>query len=175
MRAALTHDDVEALEGHRSPTEHRLLGERLMTWADQVHPDDEPSTAELLAAAGWHLDLAGDTDGAIALFRRSQAAAGSTVPDVRTSVLAVLLAAGRDDEARVVADELRRSGPGVGDCATVAGVFELAGDLPQAHRWTAIGLNRAGLLADHELAERELAALTSIRSRVRLALGMPLD
>ena len=175
MRAPLTHEDVEELEGHRSPDEHRVLAEKLLAWAEEVHPDDEPTTAELLSAAGWQHDLAGDTDGALAVFRRALAADGVTYPDVRVPMVAVLLAAGRTEEAAGAADELRRSSPGVGDCAMAAEVYELAGDLPQAHRWTAIGMTRAALLADDELDEQELARLTSARSRVRLALGMPTD
>ncbi|SDP12206.1 hypothetical protein SAMN05660199_03209 [Klenkia soli] len=176
MREPLTYDDLEATEGHRSPDAHRTLAESLLEWASVVHPDDEPSTAELLAEAGWHLDLAGDTDAAIAVFRRAAEAEGRpAVPDTRCSIAAVLLASGRPDEARAVADELRRTRPGVTDCTAMAEVFETADDLVQAARWTAIGLARVELATDDELDTGEVEQLLHTRSRIRTAQGLPPD
>lgn len=174
MRGPLTHDDVEAVEGHRSPTAHRALADTVLGWADDPHPEDEVSVAELLAEAGWHLDLAGDTDAALAVFDRSLAA-GSTRPDVRCSVVAVLLACDRTAEAREVADALRRARPAVPDCAAMAEVWELAGELEQAARWTAIGLARLELSTDEDLDAGEAELLLTTRARVRAAQGLPPD
>lgn len=175
VRRPLTFDDLADTGGHRSPGAHRTLAETLLDWATEVHPDDEPSTAELLAEAGWQLDLAGDTDAALEVFRRAVDADGTTVPDVRCSMTAVLLAAGRADEARTVADEVRRSGPDVTTCSSMAEVYEVADDLTQAARWTAIGLTRLELTADHELDAGEAEQLLVTRARVRAAQGLPPD
>ncbi len=176
VREPLTYDDLEATEGHRSPAGHRTLADSLLDWATVVHPDDEPSTAELLAEAGWHLDLAGDTDAAIAVFRRAVEAQGRrAVPDPRCSIVAVLLASDRQDEARAAAEEFRRTRPDVTDCTAMAEVFETAGDLTQAARWTAIGLARLELSTDDELDAGEAEQLLVTRARIRTAQGLPPD
>ena len=176
MREPVTYDDLEATEGHRSPAAHRELAELIQDWAAVVHPDDQPSTTELLAEAGWRLDLAGDTAAAISLFRRAVEVEGRrAVPDTRCSIVAVLLASDRPDEARTVADELRRTRPGVADCVAMAEVFEMADDLTQAARWTAIGLARLDLSTDDELDAGEAEQLLITRTRIRTAQGLPPD
>ncbi|SCX56558.1 hypothetical protein SAMN03159343_3446 [Klenkia marina] len=175
MRPPLTEDDLDATEGHRTPAAHRELAQTLLGWAEEVHPDDEVSTAALLAQAGWQLDLAGDTDGALDVFRRSQGARGTVEPDVRCSMAAVLLASGRTEEARAVAEKFRRSRPAPAECAAMAEVFETAGDLDQAARWTAIGLTRLELTVDDELDNWEAEYLLRARARIRAAQGLPLD
>ncbi len=176
VRAPLTYDDLEGTEGHRSPAAHRDLAETILQWAAEVHPDDEPSPAELLAEAGWHLDLSGDTDGAIAVFRRAVETGGRPpVPDTRCSIVAVLLASDRRDEARTVADEFRRTRPGVTDCTAMAEVFEMADDLSQAARWTAIGLAHLELATDDELDDHQAEQLLVTRARIRAAQGLPPD
>lgn len=175
MRPPLTVDDLEATEGHRSPEAHRELADTLLGWAREVHPDDEVSSAEVLAQAGWQLDLAGDTDAALDVFRRALTAEGRVEPDVRCSMVAVLLASDRPDEARAVAEEFRRTRPGPAECAAMAEVFEVAGDLDQAARWTAIGLTRLELTVDDELDDWEAEYLLRTRARVRAAQGLPLD
>lgn len=175
MRPPLTEDDLEATEGHRTPEAHRELAETVLGWAEETHPDDEVSPAEILANAGWHLDLAGDTDAALEVFRRSLAAEGRVEPDVRCSMAAVLLASGRAEEARAVAEEFRRSRPGPAECTAMAEVFETADDLEQAARWTAIGLTRLELTVDDELDDWEAEYLLRARARIRAAQGLPLD
>jgi hypothetical protein len=175
VRAPLTEDDLEAIEGHHSPEAHRELAETVLGWAAEQHPDDEVSPAELLAQAGWHLDLAGDTEAALDAFRRSLAADGKVEPDVRTSMVAVLLASARVDEARAVAEEFRRSRPGPAECTAMAEVYETADDLDQAARWTAIGLNRLEMTVDDELDDWESEYLLRTRARIRAAQGLPLD
>ena len=80
------------------------------------------------------------------------------------------------DEAREVADDLRRSDPRIVDIAHMAEVFELHGDLKQAHRWVAMGVTRLDLAAGSELPEDyEVEVLLNARRRVRQALGFPPD
>ena len=90
-----------------------------------------------------------------------------------SSITAVLLASDRRDEAQAVADELRRTRPDVSDCLAMAEVFETAGDLAQASRWTAIGLARIELSTDDELDAGEAEQLLVTRSRIRTAQGLP--
>jgi hypothetical protein len=58
----------------------------------------------------------------------------------------------------------------------MAEVFELVGDLQQAHRWVAMGISRLDLVADtDEVEELEVELLFNTRRRVREALGFPPD
>ncbi|MCO7218516.1 hypothetical protein [Klenkia sp. PcliD-1-E] len=172
MRAPLTYEDLVAVGGHRDQAGHRQVADTVLEWATEVHPEDEPTTAELLAEAGWQLDLAGDTDAALEVLRRSRLA-GPTTPDVRCSIVAVLLADDRVEEARAEADNIRRSRPAVVDCDAMAQVWETAGDLEQALRWTSIGLNRIDLDADDEIDVEASTDLLQTRARVRTAMGLP--
>jgi hypothetical protein len=112
VRSGLDYDDIEGLEGAaRTPKAHRRAAATLPAWAEEVHPDDGVSPAELLSAAGWRLEQAGDTQAALDVHRRTVAAPGPTILDARCALAAALLTAGHEDEARQVADELRRSRP----------------------------------------------------------------
>jgi tetratricopeptide (TPR) repeat protein len=177
VRTWLSYDDVEGLEAAaRTPAAHRQAAAELTAWADEQHPDDEVSPADLLSAAAWHLQQAGDTEPALELYRRAVAAEGTTTPDARCLLSAALLEAGRLNEARQVADGLRRSGPRIVDVASMAEVFELHGDLKEAHRWVAMGVTRLELASESELPEEyEVDELLSVRRRVRQALGFPPD
>jgi len=172
VRDPLTYDDLIELAAHRDQAGHREAADTVLQWAAEVHPHDEPTTAELLAEAGWQLDLAGDTDAALDVLRRSQLA-GPTTPDVRCSIVAVLLAADRVQEARDEADDIRRSRPAVVDCDAMAQVWETAGDLDQALRWSSIGLNRIDLDADDEIDVEASTQLLQTRARIRTAMGLP--
>ena len=177
MRSRLTYDDIERLEaGARGAKAHRRAAGTLATWADERHPDDEVSPADLLSAAAWHLEQAGDTDTALDLYRRAVAADGTTTPGAPCLLAAALFTASRPEEARQVADDLRRSGPRLVDIAGMAEVFEMTGDLQQAHRWAAMGLTRLDMAAGTELPQDyEVEELLNVRRRVREALGFPPD
>ena len=177
VRTWLTADDIERLEAvARTPAAHRQAAAELTAWAAEEHPDDEVSPADLVSAAAWHLEQAGDTEPALTMYRRAVAAEGTTTPDARCLLHAALITAGQLDEAREVADDLRRSGPRIVDIAHMAEVFELHGDLKQAHRWVAMGVTRLDLAAGSELPEDyEVEVLLNARRRVRQALGFPPD
>ncbi|MGY1601616.1 tetratricopeptide repeat protein [Geodermatophilus sp. SYSU D00815] len=180
MRAPLTPDDLERLEvAATTPAAHREAAQTLVGWAEHPHQDDgEVGPAALLSAAAWHLDRAGDAAGALALHRRAAAAAGHVPPDTRVYLHAALLRAGETEEARHLADQLRRERPEDPDVYTfMVENFEQAGDLRQAHRWAELGAGllesaaAEGLLAD----ERSTELLLRSRRRVREALGFPPD
>ncbi len=177
VRHPLTEDDVERLENSaRTPKAHRQAAATLTRWAEERHPDDEASPADLLAAAGWHLAQAGDTEESLALHRRAVTAEGTTTPSARALLHAALLDAGQHEEARQVATDLRRSGPRLVDITHMAETFELHGDLVQAHRWVEMGVSRLELAVDEdEPAEHDVEGLLSTRRRIRRDLGFPPD
>ena len=177
MRNWLDFDDIEQLEASaRTPKAHRQAAATLVEWAREPNRDDEVTPADLLSAAGWHLDQAGDTEAALAHHRQAVAAEGTTTPDARCLLHAALLVAGRTDEAGQVADDLRRSRPRIIDIAAMAETFELVGDLEHAHRWAAMGVNRLELNAAADtLDDYETLALLNVRRRIRQALGFPPD
>jgi hypothetical protein len=175
VRDRLTEDDVEALEASsRSAKAHRAAATRLLGWAVEENPDDDVSPAQLVSAAAWHLDQAGDTDAALDLHRRAVASEGQCTPDARCELHAALLAAGLEREAAHVADDVRRSRPRLVDIASMASTFEMAGDLTQAHRWAEMGVSR--LDRDDEAADDyAIMDLLNVRRLVRRELGFPPD
>ena len=178
MRNRLDFDDIERLEATaRTPKAHRKAATTLAGWATDPHQDDEVSPADLLSAAGWHLIQAGDTEAALAAYRQAVDAEGTTTPDVRCLLHTALLEAGRPDEARQIADDLRHSRPRLGDVAAMAESFELVGDLEQAHRWVEMGVNRLELDAPEDVEDDDFAVITllNIRRQVRRRLGYPPD
>jgi len=129
VRDWLNFDDIERLEASaRTPKSHRRAAAQLVEWAQEQNPDDEVTPGDLLSAAGWHLDQAGDVYEALALYRQAVDAQGTTTPDARCTLHAALLKAGRPDQAREVAEDLRHSRPRLGDIAAMAENFELVGD-----------------------------------------------
>lgn len=149
----------------------------LAAWAVEQHPDDEVTPADLLSAAAWHLDQAGDTEAGLSMHRQAVDAEGMTTPAAACTLHAALLEAGHLEEARQVAEDLRRSHPRIVDFATMAENFELAGDLEQAHRWVNMGLNRLdlGSATDRDPEDYEIIELLDVRRRIRGALGFPPD
>jgi predicted Zn-dependent protease len=178
VRPPLSFDDVESLEGARTPAEHRTAAEVLTGWAGEQHPDDDEVTpAALLSAAAWHLDEAGDAAGALELHRRAAAVAGHVPPDVRCYLHGALLQAGQTEEASALADEVRRSASDDLDVyALMAENYEEAGDLRQANRWLALGTTRLDA-ADLEgrVDDDRAFGLLAARRRVRAALDLPPD
>jgi tetratricopeptide (TPR) repeat protein len=177
VRTAVDFEDIERLEAS-APTDkaHREAAATLLGWAAERHPDDEATPADLVSAAAWHLDQAGDIEAALELHHRAVTAEGTTTPDARCTLAAALFDAGRPDEARQVAEDLRRSRPRIVDIAGMAEVFELVGDLQQAHRWIAMGISRLELVGEADpLEDVDVELLLNARRRVRQSLGFPPD
>jgi hypothetical protein len=176
VREPLSFEDVEGIERQRTPAAHRSAAEKLLAWAEQPHPDDEVTPADLLSSAAWHLGQAGDTETSLDLYRRAVTAEGTTKPDARCLLHAALLDAGHLDEAQQVADEVRRSRPSIEDCADMAETFDMHGDLKQAHRWAEMGISRLQLEAPADAEDHaEVITLFNIRRHVRQQLGYPPD
>jgi predicted Zn-dependent protease len=180
VRRPLTGDEVEKLYTRaRTPEQHRAAAEKLATWAEEAHPDDQDvSPASLLVSAGEHLTEAGDLEGAVALFRRAVAAGQHVPPDVRCYLHGGLLRLGDVEAARQIAEELRRERPVDGDVYLFLGEnHELAGDLREAHRWLTMGARRAvnDVEDGDDRAAEDAAGLLMARLRVRHALDLPLD
>jgi hypothetical protein len=175
VRKALSFEDLEAIERQRTPEAHRSAAAELLSWAEQRHPDDEVTPADLVSAAAWHLGRAGDTEPSLDLHRRAVAIGGLTSLDARCLLHAALLDAGQLDEARRVADDLRRSRPRIVDCAAMAENFDEAGDLRQAHRWVEMGVTQLQLDAPDTADDSGVMVLLNIRRTVRRELGFPPD
>ncbi len=182
VRPAVSYDDVEALEVRaRTPAQHRDVAATLARWAQDPHPDDDDAApAQLLVAAGDHLRMAGDVDGAPELCRRAVDAQGPAHPEARVHWHRAPLDVGRTDQAHEVADQLRRSAPTDGGAYEfVEESYESAGDLARAHRWSTLGVTRQERLVDDGRADRLtqmwLGSLLRGRWRVRRAMGLPLD
>ena len=182
MREPLDTDDVEDLEFQaRTPEQHRELAARMVAWAQEPHPDDgeDVSPAALLARAGEQLDMAGDHDGALALFRQAVSAEGTALPDARCHLHRALLDAGDLEGARRLAEEVRHSRPSDPEVYQLIGEdYEAAGDLTEANRWMNLGLRRLVAQAeegDLDLSDFRAVLLLVARRRVRRALGFPPD
>lgn len=182
-RQPLNEDDIEAVGwAAHTPAAHLSAAAWLQAAAAAPHPEDEVGPAELYVAASDQLSFAGDTPGALALCRAAVSAGGHVPPDVRVFLHHALLAAGEGEEARAVAEDIRRSRPG--DLAVYSFVgesYEVTGNLAQAHRWFTLGLQRA--LTDpatggdpSELASGSEGRMLGVaRARVRRDLDMPPD
>jgi tetratricopeptide (TPR) repeat protein len=180
VRGPLSDDDIEMLEANaRTPKAHRKAAATLEAWATESHPDDETSPAAMLTAAAEHLQRAGDRDEALAVLRRSATAPGDVPPDKRCYLHSGLLGAGLHEEARQLAEEVRRSAPSEPDVYSfMAENYELTGDLQQALRWLTIGLRHVELPTDADELEEmawQSTYLLRARRRVREALGFPPD
>ena len=177
MRDWLNSDDIERLEASaRTPKGHRRAAEALTGWAREPNQDDEVTPADLLSAAAWHLQQAGDGEAALDLYRQAVAAGRTTSLDARCLLHAALLEAGLSEEAQQVADEFRHSRPPISDVTAMAENFEEAGDLDQAHRWVVMGVNRLDLDDGTEPAnDFDTDYLLSARLRIRRAIGFPPD
>ncbi|WP_188959726.1 tetratricopeptide repeat protein [Modestobacter marinus] len=183
MRGPVTEDDIEEIGwAARTPAAHLSAAAWLQAAATDPHPEDEVGPAELYVAASDQLSFAGDTTGALALCRAAVSAGGHVPPDVRVFLHHALLAAGDGEEARTVAEDIRRSRPG--DLAVYSFLgesYEVTGDLGQAHRWFTLGLQRAlsGSATGGDPSElprgSEGRMLGVARTRVRRDLEMPPD
>jgi tetratricopeptide (TPR) repeat protein len=177
MRDWLNSDDIERLEASaRTPKAHRRAAETLTGWAREPNRDDEVTPADLLSAAAWHLQQAGDSEAALDLYRQAVGAGRTTSLDARCLLHAALLEAGLPEEAQQVADEFRHARPPISDVTAMAENFEQAGDLDQAHRWVVMGVNRLDLDDGTEPADDfDTEYLLSARLRIRRAIGFPPD
>src|SRR5215212_4572096 len=165
MRKPLSFDDIEAIERQRTPEAHRSAAAEVLSWVEQRQPDDEVSPADLLSSAAWHLGEAGDTEPSLDLYRRAVSAEGMTTPGARCLLHAALLDAGQLDEARKVADEVRRSRPSIADISSMAENFDMKGDLRQAHQWAEMGVNRLELEAPEDVDDDDVDVITLLNVR----------
>lgn len=180
MRTPVSEDDVEMLEATaRTAADHLKAAALLSGCADEPVPGDEPSPARLLVAAAWHREQSGEHSAALDLYRRAVTAPGSAPPDTRCWLHGALLDAGLVDEARHLADAMRREGISDLQVFEVIGEsYEVHGDLVQAHCWFTMGTRHLDLDGLAELTARDDPfgyALIRGRRRVRRLLDLPLD
>lgn len=160
----------------RRPAQHVSAAERLQEWAREVHPDDEATPAEMLVAAVWHLQQAGDHEQAVQVATAAVGAPGEAPPDVRCWLHDALVHAGRLDEAHALAGEIRRSRPtDPGVYLVIGEAYEGLGKLEEANRWFTTGRVRLGLTSTSDARPSEMMMLMGARRRVRAAQGFPPD
>jgi tetratricopeptide (TPR) repeat protein len=176
VREPVGDDALEKLEASaQTPEDHRDAAATLVAWADEPHAEDDVPPAQLLSAAAWHLETAGDPEHALDLHRRAVEAPGDVVPDARCYLHGALLETGHADEARQLADVIRRSAPTDTDVYLIMGEnYALAGDLTQAHRWLTMGAERLER-TDRPISGIGVFHLLRARRRVRDHLGLPAD
>jgi tetratricopeptide (TPR) repeat protein len=180
VREPLTLADLDELEFEaRTPEQRRTAAARLVAWAEEMHPDDEEVTpAWMLVRAADLLKAAGDPEAAMPLYRRACASVGDAPPDARVYLHDALLRSGQAEEARALAEDIRRSHLADLDVFAFIGEnYENAGDLDQAHRWYTLGVNRALDDGAAGFGAGVFAASQLLRARrqVRRALQLPPD
>lgn len=172
MRAPISQDDVDELEFDTG--DHRAVAAGFVAWAEQPHPEDVLSPRELLTRAGEELELADDTEAAIALYRRAVHADGEALLDPRAHLVSLLLRREEPEEARALDRELRRSRPS--DSATyeyLGEVWAEHGEEQRALAWLERGILRHE--QDSPFSETDLAMLCLSRWQLRDHLGHPPD
>ena len=164
-----------------TPDQQRRFAEQLIAWSTEQHPADaaDVTPATLLAEAGQIFEILGDHAAALETFRRAATAEGVVEPDVRCFLHRAFMSVGDVPAARLLAEQVRRSGSAEPDAYVMIGeTYERAGELREAHHWVNLGLQRLGRrLADDDGTRRgiELLLLAIVRRRIRRALDQPAD
>jgi hypothetical protein len=173
-RAPIDEDDLDARVFINDEVDFVATARWFEDLTGDPHPDDAASTAMLLVLAGGYLALAGQHEAALQRYQQAVADGGVCTPDARCSLLAGLLEVGRDDEAAVLAAEIKRDRlPDPEVYQYVGEAYETRGDLATATHWFTAGLVR--FLHDDDVADFAVELLATGRRRVRRAQGFPMD
>lgn len=180
MRDPLTFDQFTELAERASAPEGALAAAAtLLAWAEDPHPEDDVSPRELVAMAGNLRGAGGDADGGVELLRRALLTEGEAWADPRGDLHHLLVAAGRDEEAAAVAQELRRERPTPAQALReVALTLWDRGRLEEAHRWATLAASR--VLRESEDGSTPpgadvLPGLLADRAEIRAELDLPAD
>jgi hypothetical protein len=178
MRRPRTQDDLEALHHPgQTPDDSRRVAVQLEAWAAEgSRAGDEVTAADLLVAAGEQLVRIGDAHDAVRVLRLAVDTGEPVEPDVRCYLHNALLETGDVDDARTLAEEVRRERPADGDVYLFIGEdHELHGDLRAAHRWLTLGVRQVLDDTTEDDLSPGAAHLLRARRRVRQRLGMAPD
>ncbi|MGI8947522.1 MAG: hypothetical protein ACR2FV_06025 [Ornithinimicrobium sp.] len=176
MRAPLSEDDFNDLEiavSGGSKDDHRAAAKHLVTLAQETHPDDEMSAADLLVAAGGQFRFAEDPERAVDVLWRAYECGGWDHLDPRAAIVDILLDQDERVKAQEVSEQVRKSRPL--DASTYLYLGELWDDRGETKR--ALGwFTRGIMLAEHEgLAHHEASMLCMGRWRIRRREGQEPD
>lgn len=176
MRDPLSEEDFDDLEmavSGGSTDDHRAAAEHLVTLAQEMHPDDEVSTGDLLVAAGGQFRFADDPQRALDVLWRAYESGDWDDPDPRAAIVDVLLEQDEHATAQEVSEQVRRSRPH--DASTYLYLGELwddAGETKRGLGWFTRGI----MLAEREgRADHELHMLCLGRWRIRQREGQEPD
>jgi len=180
MRPPLSLDQFTRLaERASTPAGSLAAAATLVAWAEDPHPDDDVSPRELLAMAGSLRGAGEDPDGGVELLRRALVADGEAWVDPRGDLHHLLVAAGREEEAQAVAEELRRERPTPAQAlGSVATTLWDQGRLEEAHRWYTLAASRVLREAEDGSTPPGMDALAGLladRAEVRAELDLPTD
>ena len=177
-REPLTDDRLDELElgrDIRDPVDERRRGEEYVELSRDPHPEDVYGVADMLICAAECFENAGDLDRGLELLEEAWEAGDNVVqPDPRAETVALLLKAGRREEAMARANELRKADSADLDTyLRMAEIMEEAQEDRQALAWITRGILVAEQLGVHDSFEGE--SLYVVRLRMRDNMGLPRD
>lgn len=168
MRSSLSEDDFDDLEmavSRGSTEDHRAAAAHLVALAQEVHPDDEVSTGDLLAAAGEQFRFADDPQRALEVLWRAYECRDWDDLDPRAVIVDVLLDQGEPARAQEVSEQVRRSRPR--DASTYLYLGELWEDKDETKRALGWFMRGIMLVEQRGLSEADLSLLCLGRWRIR--------
>ena len=168
-------DDFMNVDLSADPGVIRERAEQYLAWADDPHADDVFGVADFLSCAAEYLELAGETDRALATYARAAEVFDQRVmPSAHVWWSALLFHLEREDEALAVANDLRkRRSESLHDYVEMGGVLE-----DEGHDKLALGWYTRGILLAESLGldgSLDTDALFIRRLGLRQSLGMPID
>ncbi|WP_109472042.1 tetratricopeptide repeat protein [Ornithinimicrobium cavernae] len=176
MREPLTDADLLELDlehADASPAVAKAFATRLVSWAADPHPEDEPLPVHLLLLAGQHFEYGEDDEAAERAFRQAADLAPEDLQP-RVFLTSLLIRKGRVDEALPLERELRRSRPQEVSAYLLLGeAWHERGDHLRALGWYNRGLEQA---ERHDgISDGGIDLLCNGRLRVRQAMGQAPD
>ena len=149
-------------------------------WAGN-HAGD-PDEPRALVDAGWHTARRGDSERALALFRRAEGFGGEFGRHAQVGIIEQLFTLRRDQEAdaaqQALRDELDDQPGGRGDLQVLGDMAEVLADADQpelAMEWCQAGLDRAAEAGDAAEVAEYRRGLRVIRDLVREELDLDRD
>ena len=178
MGITVTPAAVLEYEMENPDADQAAIAAQLVAWAedDTVEHAEGSDPRYLLVSAAEHLGFAGDFDGQLAMLDRAERIEGDSYVKLDAYRIDALLHLGRVDEAKVLADALRKSdSPDPFTCEVVSQAYLDHRDTKQALRWLNIGLRLLEDAAPDEGLDTVLDMMLIRRYGIRRATAMPMD
>lgn len=178
MAITVTPTTVLEYEMENHDADQAAVAAQLVAWAedDSVEHAEGADPCNLLVSAADHLGYAGDFEGQLALLDRAEGAEGDSLVKLDAHRVGALLHLGRIDEAKALADALRKGDPpGPFTCEVMAEAYLDHGDNRQAVRWLNIGLRQLEDADPSEGIDTGMEILLLRRYHIRREASMPID